>query len=99
MQQALTYPKGAAKERKLTFPIKLRCTSVEDLCSEPGLEAALTRTIGRAFAKARRALPAAVATGAGVVLKAPALVRPGAISGSDDATILERIRRAVTAAA
>jgi hypothetical protein len=99
MQQALTNPDAVAKERKLTFPIKLRCTSPEDLCSEPGLEAALMRAIGRAFAKARRALPAAVATGAGVVLKAPVLVRPGAVSGGDAATILERVRRAVVAAA
>jgi hypothetical protein len=52
MRQALTYPTGVAKERKLTFPIKLRCTSPEDLCNEPGLEAALTRALGRAFAKA-----------------------------------------------
>jgi hypothetical protein len=38
MRQAHTYPKGVAKERKLTFPIKLRCTSSADLCHEPGLE-------------------------------------------------------------
>jgi hypothetical protein len=44
----------------LTFPIKLRCVSPAGLITEPGLEAALTQSLGKAFAKVRSALPAAV---------------------------------------
>jgi hypothetical protein len=37
----------------LTFPIGLRCTSLADLVGEPALEPALTRALGKGFAKAR----------------------------------------------
>src|SRR6202042_1993929 len=50
-------------------------------------------------ARARRALPSATATGAGIDLIAPELVRPDAIPGGYAAKILERVRRAAAAAA
>jgi hypothetical protein len=49
---AITHPGGVAKERKLTFRIKLRCTSPEDLRNEPAFDEALARALGRAFANA-----------------------------------------------
>jgi hypothetical protein len=98
MQRALTYPNGVAKERKLTFPIKLRCTSPEDLRNEPALEEALARALGRAFAKAQTALPLALATGAGVLLKTPHLTSPPP-AGMDAASLLGLVSRAVMRAA
>ena len=80
-----------AQERKsgpkgLTFPIKLRCTSVADLLSEPGLEAGLARALGRAFAHARSALPAPLAIGGGIALQPPYLT--GTALGGSQATAL-----------
>ena len=82
----------------LIFPIKLRCASAADLLSEPGLEAGLARALGRAFARARSALPAAVATGAGVVLNAPYLTAPPP-AGIDAATLLGLVSRSALSAA
>ena len=82
----------------LTFPIRLRCASPAELVSDPRLEAALSRALGRAFARARTALPAPLWLGAGVALQAPRLVG-GGISGTDAAVLLARVRRAVEAAA
>ena len=82
----------------LTFPIKLRCASAADLMSEPGLEAALSRALGRAFARARAALPVPLVLGSGVALQAPRLVA-GGLSGADATALLARVRRAAEAAA
>jgi hypothetical protein len=82
----------------LTFPIKLRCTSVADLLSEPGLEAGLARALGRAFARARLALPAPVAFGSGVALQAPYLTG-SALGGAQASALLARIRTAIEAVA
>ena len=98
MQRALTHPDGVAKERKLTFPIKLRCTSVEAVLAEPGLEAALTRVLGRAFAKAQSALPAERAVGAGIALRPPHFTSRN-VSGTQAAELLSRVQRAIDAAA
>jgi Bacterial toxin 4 len=99
MQRALTYPNGVAKERKLTFPIKLCCTSLADLVGEPELEIALTRALGRAFAKVQAALPAPLAVGEGVVLKNPRLVNAAQVDARDADKVLERVRGAIEAAA
>jgi hypothetical protein len=85
-------PKG------LSFPIKLRCTSVADLMSEPSLEAGLARALGRAFAHARAALPAPIALGSGVALQPPYLTS-GALGGAQAAALLARIGRAIESAA
>ena len=82
----------------LTFPIKLRCSAASDLCTEPGLEDALTRALGRAFARARSSLPAASAFGGGVVLGAPELTTGGLAPG-DSAALLARVGRAIAAPA
>ena len=82
----------------LTFPIKLRCASAADLMSEPGLEAALSRALGRAFARARAALPVPLVLGSGVALQAPRLVA-GGLSGADATALLARVRGAAEAAA
>jgi hypothetical protein len=83
----------------LTFPIRLRCTSLADLAGEPELESALTRALGKSFAKARSALPPALSTGGGVALKAPQLVDGGGLGEAQASALLIRIRRAIEAAA
>jgi hypothetical protein len=82
----------------LIFPIKLRCLSAADLLAEPGLEAGLARVLGRAFARARSALPATLAIGGGVALQPPCFDR-NALSGSQATALLTRIQRAIAAAA
>jgi hypothetical protein len=82
----------------LTFPIKLRCASPADLLSVPGLEAALSRALGRAFARARVALPVHVAPGSCVMLQPPELVNTS-VSVTNASTVLARVRRAIEAAA
>ena len=52
MQQAHTQHGGVTSGRGLTFPIKLRCGKVADLCAEPGLEDALARALGREIGRA-----------------------------------------------
>jgi hypothetical protein len=86
------------KDGGISFPIKLRCASLNDLMSEPALEPALTRALGRAFARARSVLPAALATGDGVVLQPPVLIGRG-IPGDQATTLLARVQRAIDAAA
>ncbi len=81
----------------LTFPIKLRCTHAADLLTEPDLEPALARALGRAFARARGSLPADVVFGEGVVLHPPHLVK-GVLAPEREATLLQRVRRAIAAA-
>jgi hypothetical protein len=51
MQQALTHVDGVAEEQMLTLPIKLRCTSPEDLRNEPALEEAMAPALDLAFTK------------------------------------------------
>lgn len=99
MQQAVSHHGGGTSELGLTFPIKLRCGKVADLCAEPGLEDALARALGRAFAKAQAALPAPLAVGEGVVLKNPRLVNAAQIDAGDADRVLQRVRRAIEAAA
>jgi hypothetical protein len=82
----------------LTFPIKLRCSSVADLISEPGLEVALTRALRKAFARAQSELPAAVAFGGGVVLQPPYLIGRG-FTGEQATILLTCVRHAIEAAA
>jgi hypothetical protein len=82
----------------LTFPIKLRCTSLADLLTEPGLEAALTRTLCKAFARARSALPSNMAFGDGVVLQPPTIAGNG-LSADQNRALLSRVQRAIEAAA
>lgn len=72
----------------LTFPIKLRCISLADLVAEPALEAALTRILGKGFAKARSALPSALSTGGDVALQPP--LRCNSARAPDDARKNER---------
>jgi hypothetical protein len=98
MQRALTYPKGVAKGRKLNFPIKLRCTSVDALLAEPGLETGLARTLGRAFARARHALPASLTVGGGVALQPPYLAGR-VVDDAQASTVLIRVQRALDSAA
>ena len=83
----------------LTFPIKLRCASIDDLCAEPELESALARALGRSFARARRALPAPTVIGDGVVLKQPYMMLAGQASEELAAVLLERVSRAISLAA
>jgi hypothetical protein len=82
----------------LTFPIKLRCTSVTDLLSEPGLEAGFARALGRAFARAGYTLPAPLAVGGGVALQPPYLAG-GALGEAQASTLLIRVQRALESAA
>ena len=82
----------------ITFPIKLRCSSPADLLSEPELEAAITRALGRAFARLRTEIPPAVAFGGGVRLEPPYLLR-AELPNADQATLLARVQRAIEAAA
>jgi hypothetical protein len=99
MRAAEENPKDReAGSRGLTFPIKLRCTSVADLLSEPGLEAGLARALGRAFARARSVLPAPIAVGGRVVLQTPYLTG-SALGGAQASALLARIRRAIESAA
>ena len=83
----------------LTFPITLRCTSLADLVSEPELEVALTRALGKGFAKARQALPSTVSTGGGVALQPARLVDGGGLDGTPARALIARIQRAIEAAA
>jgi hypothetical protein len=83
----------------LTFPIRLRCTSLADLVGEPELESALIRALGKSFAKARSTLPPALSTGGGILLKAPRLVDGGGLGEAETSALLIRIRRAIEAAA
>jgi hypothetical protein len=83
----------------LTFPIRLRCTSLADLVGEPELESALTRALGKSFAKARSALPPTISTGGGVALMAPQLVDGGGLDDAQAGALLIRIQRAIEAAA
>ncbi len=99
MQQADSQHGGVTSGQGLTFPIKLRCGQVADLCAEPGLEDALARALGRAFATAQAALPAALAVGQGVVLKSPRLINPVQVDARDADQVLQRVRRAIEAAA
>jgi len=99
MQQADSQHDGVTGGRGLTFPIKLRCGKVADLCAEPGLEDALARALGRAFATAQAALPAALAAGQGVVLNSPRLINPAQVDARDADQVLQRVRRAIEAAA
>ncbi len=55
--------------RSLYFPIRLHCATVADALTNPELEDALARALGRAFAHARTALPTAAAIGDGVALQ------------------------------
>ncbi len=82
----------------LHFPITLHCASLDDLLEEAGLEAALARALGRAFAGARAQLPAALAVGGGVALQPPHLVQ-GRLSVEQTANLLARIRSAIEMAA
>jgi len=82
----------------LTFPIKLRCGSIEDLIAEARLESALTRALGRAFTRARRALPDGIAIGSGVNLTRPKFT--GRVTNDAQTAQLEsRVWRAIKAAA
>ena len=99
MQQAESQDDGVTSGWGLTFPIKLRCGTVADLCAEPGLEDALTRALGRAFATAQTALPAPLAMGQGVVLTSPRLINPAQVDAGDADQVLQRVRRAIEAAA
>jgi len=99
MQQADSPHRGVTSGPGLTFPVKLRCGTVADLCAEPGLEDALARALGRAFATAQAALPAALALGQGVVLNPPQLINPAQVDARDADQVLQRVRRAIEAAA
>jgi len=85
-------------DHKLYFPIRLRCATVADVLTNPELEDALARALGRAFARARAALPAAVVVGDGVVLQPPQLMK-GDLSTNDTTALLARVSRAIEAAA
>lgn len=82
----------------LIFPIKLRCASAADLLSEPGLEAGLARALGRAFARARSALPAETAVGDGIALRPPHLTS-GNATGTQATELLALVQRAIETAA
>ncbi len=82
----------------LTFPLRLRCTSVSDLLTSDELEDAVARGVGRAFSRARRELPAADVLGSGVVLQSPQLVN-GKLAPNEEAALLGRLRRAIERAA
>ncbi len=102
LRQVMQQQKSAATLGALTFPIKLRCAAVADLVTEPGLEAALSRALGRCFESARTRLPARIALGGGVVLQPPYILA-GELAGKldNDATaqLLTRVSRAIEAAA
>ena len=59
----------------------------------------MARALGRAFAAAQAALPAALAVGQGVVLKSPQLINPAQVDARDADQVLQRVRRAIEAAA
>jgi hypothetical protein len=82
----------------LSFPLRLRCTSVRDLLTSDELEDAVARGVGLAFDRARRELPAADAVGSGVVLQPPQLVK-GTLAPAEQVTLLGRLRRAIERAA
>src|SRR6266487_3574514 len=82
----------------LYFPIRLHCATVADALTNPELEDALVRALGRAFAHARTALPTAVAVGDGVALQPPQLMK-GDLSTNDATALLARVSRAIEAAA
>jgi|GEM_PF-3444092 len=75
--------------RKLYFPIRLRCAALTDALTNPELEDALARALGRAFARARAALPDAGAIGAGVALQPPYLA-PQPYQSAPRSTTVER---------
>ena len=61
-------PGQCGPDCSLSFPLRLRCTSVRDLLTSDELEDAVARGVGLAFGRARRELSAADAVGSGVVL-------------------------------
>jgi hypothetical protein len=81
----------------LYYPIRLRCATVAEALTNPELEDALARALGRAFAHARAALPAAVVVGDGVVLQ-PAQLMKGDLSTNDATALLARVSRAIETA-
>lgn len=88
--------------RALHFPIRLRCSDTSDLLSSAAFEEALARALGRGFARARSALPAALTVGDGVVLQPPSLatsLATGGLAAGAVSDLLARIRRAIAAAA
>src|SRR4051794_36025232 len=91
-----TMPEPA--ERGLTFPIRLRCTHTDDLFKNTALEDALARARARAFPGVRRPLPASVAFGGGVVLRAPERADSG-FPPDARAALLARVGRAIAKAA
>src|SRR5712692_1807364 len=82
----------------LYFPIRLRCATVADVLTNPELEDALARALGRAFTHARTALPTAAAIGDGVALQPPQLMK-GDLTTNDATALLARISRAIETAA
>jgi hypothetical protein len=84
--------------RGLFFPVHLRCTTVADALTGAGLEDALARALGRAFAHARAALPAATATGDYIQLHPPFLTA-GDLAPDQAAALLRRVSSALDRAA
>lgn len=82
----------------LYFPVKLRCVDNAALLASDGLVDALARALGRAFKTAQSALPAAIASGEGIALQDPELIR-GELDDSQRADLLNRVRSAINQAA
>jgi hypothetical protein len=91
-------PGQCGPDCSLSFPLRLRCTSVRDLLTSDELEDAVARGVGLAFGRARRELSAADAVGSGVVLQPPRLVK-GSLAPGEETTLLGRLRRAIERAA
>ncbi|MFJ5695999.1 hypothetical protein ACIP9X_19400 [Arthrobacter sp. NPDC093125] len=87
----------AGHERSLTFPIRLRCDS-RDLVAAEGLDDAVAGALGRAFDRARKALPAADVVGGGVILHPPHLAK-GEVAPDDWAKLVSRLTEAIQQAA
>jgi hypothetical protein len=83
----------------LYFPIKLRCADLSGLSANPSLESAISRALGRSFARARAALRPKLAFGDGVVLEDACLAGTVPLSSDDQNALLEVVNRAIADAA
>jgi hypothetical protein len=83
----------------LYFPIKLRCADLSGLSANPALESAISRALGRSFARARATLPPELAFGDGVVLEDACLTGTVPLGAEDQNALLEVVNRAIAHAA
>lgn len=83
----------------LYFPIKLRCADLSGLSANPALESAISRALGRSFARVRATLPPELAFGDGVVLEDACLTGTVPLAADDQNALLEVVNRAIAHAA